>query len=416
MHGQLDGAARQRSVAGVEPPARRGLPAARRPHGRSRARPARGRGAGRAQRRSRRPVGTARARLRPLARAGAARPRALTAAGSGRRVRRGVSSCRRSPWPTAWAASATAGATTWCCSTERPETPLPWANVIANPAFGTVVTASGSAYTWAGNSRENRLTPFANDPVSDPTAEALFVRDDETGEAWSPTPGPMRRTATSRVAGPALGRPHPLLADRARHPPRARRLRGRERSREALAADADERGRRPASPERLRLQRVDPGSATRGPGAPRRDRARRGDRRDPRAQSLQHRVPRTRGLRPRERGRPLGDRRPGVVPGPQRVARAAGGPRPRGALRPLRRGPRSLRGAAAVASRSPPARRASLVFLLGQAQGRRRGSRARLAPRLRGGGRVRARRRASGVGPDARRGAGAAPRTIPSTC
>ena len=75
------------------------------------------------------------------------------------------------------------------------ETPLPWANVIANPGFGTVVTASGSAYTWAGNSRENRLTPFANDPVTDPTAEALFVRDDETGEAWSPTPGPLRRDA-----------------------------------------------------------------------------------------------------------------------------------------------------------------------------------------------------------------------------
>ena len=78
------------------------------------------------------------------------------------------------------------------------ETPLPWANVIANAGFGTVVTASGSAYSWAGNSRENRLTPFANDPVSDPTAEALFVRDDETGEAWSATPGPLRRTPTSR--------------------------------------------------------------------------------------------------------------------------------------------------------------------------------------------------------------------------
>ncbi|MGE5126464.1 MAG: GH36-type glycosyl hydrolase domain-containing protein, partial [Betaproteobacteria bacterium] len=79
------------------------------------------------------------------------------------------------------------------------ETPLPWANVIANPAFGTVVTCSGSAYTWAGNSRENRLTPFANDPVSDPTGEALFVRDDETGETWSPTASPMRRTPAGRL-------------------------------------------------------------------------------------------------------------------------------------------------------------------------------------------------------------------------
>jgi cyclic beta-1,2-glucan synthetase len=73
------------------------------------------------------------------------------------------------------------------------ETPLPWSNVMANPGFGTVVTASGSAYTWSGNSRENRLTPFANDPVTDPTSEAIFVRDDVTGETWSPTPGPRRR-------------------------------------------------------------------------------------------------------------------------------------------------------------------------------------------------------------------------------
>jgi cyclic beta-1,2-glucan synthetase len=78
------------------------------------------------------------------------------------------------------------------------ETPMPWVNVIANAQFGTVITSSGAAHTWFGNSRENRLTPFANDPVSDPTGEALFVRDDETGESWSPTPGPMPRTAIGR--------------------------------------------------------------------------------------------------------------------------------------------------------------------------------------------------------------------------
>jgi len=74
------------------------------------------------------------------------------------------------------------------------ETPLPWANVMANPRFGTVVTASGSAFTWAENSRENRLTPFLNDPVSDPTGEAVFLRDDDTGEVWSATPGPCPRS------------------------------------------------------------------------------------------------------------------------------------------------------------------------------------------------------------------------------
>jgi cyclic beta-1,2-glucan synthetase len=77
------------------------------------------------------------------------------------------------------------------------ETPMPWVNVMANPSFGTVVSASGSAYTWAENSRENRLTPFANDPVTDATSEALFIRDEEDGRVWSPAPGPLPRNRDS---------------------------------------------------------------------------------------------------------------------------------------------------------------------------------------------------------------------------
>jgi len=75
------------------------------------------------------------------------------------------------------------------------ETPLPWSNVIANPAFGTIVSNSGSAFTWAGNSRENRLTPFANDPLTDPTGEAIYLRDDDSGAVWGATPGPLPRRA-----------------------------------------------------------------------------------------------------------------------------------------------------------------------------------------------------------------------------
>ena len=77
------------------------------------------------------------------------------------------------------------------------ETPAPWVNVISNPHFGTVLSASGGATTWSENSRENRLTPFANDPVSDPSGEAIYIRDDDTANAWSPTPGPMVRTPKS---------------------------------------------------------------------------------------------------------------------------------------------------------------------------------------------------------------------------
>jgi cyclic beta-1,2-glucan synthetase len=73
------------------------------------------------------------------------------------------------------------------------ETPLPWSNVLANPEFGTIVTSAGAAFTWAGNSRENRLTPFANDPLLDPTSEAIFIRDEDTKAAWGATPAPLPR-------------------------------------------------------------------------------------------------------------------------------------------------------------------------------------------------------------------------------
>ncbi len=79
-------------------------------------------------------------------------------------------------------------------------TPAPWANVVAhNPYFGFQVTESGSGYTWSINSRENRLTPWSNDAVSDPPGEVLYLRDEETGEIWSPTPLPIREPETYTV-------------------------------------------------------------------------------------------------------------------------------------------------------------------------------------------------------------------------
>jgi cyclic beta-1,2-glucan synthetase len=77
------------------------------------------------------------------------------------------------------------------------ETPLPWVNVLANPGFGSIVSASGSAFTWSENSRENRLTPFANDPVVDPSSEAILLRDDERGYVWGATPDAVKREAGS---------------------------------------------------------------------------------------------------------------------------------------------------------------------------------------------------------------------------
>ncbi len=69
-------------------------------------------------------------------------------------------------------------------------TPAPWTNVIASEHIGTVVSEKGSAYTWVENAHEFRLTTFQNDPVSDAGGEAVYLRDEETGVYWSPTPLP----------------------------------------------------------------------------------------------------------------------------------------------------------------------------------------------------------------------------------
>jgi cyclic beta-1,2-glucan synthetase len=80
---------------------------------------------------------------------------------------------------------------------ERP--PAPWTNVLANPDFGCLVTEAGGGYTWAGNSQMNRLTPWSNDPVSDPPCEVVYLRDEETRELWTPTPAPCGGEAATVV-------------------------------------------------------------------------------------------------------------------------------------------------------------------------------------------------------------------------
>jgi cellobiose phosphorylase len=69
--------------------------------------------------------------------------------------------------------------------------PAPWSNVVANPRFGTVITEVGGGYTWSENSRENRLTPWSNDPVIDPLGEVIYFRDVKSGAFWCPTPRPI---------------------------------------------------------------------------------------------------------------------------------------------------------------------------------------------------------------------------------
>ena len=71
-------------------------------------------------------------------------------------------------------------------------TPAPWINVIANPNFGFQVSAEGSGHVWSENSRENQITPWSNDPVTDPSGEVIYLQDLESGQLWTPTALPIR--------------------------------------------------------------------------------------------------------------------------------------------------------------------------------------------------------------------------------
>jgi cyclic beta-1,2-glucan synthetase len=81
-------------------------------------------------------------------------------------------------------------------------TPAPWTNVIANPQFGFLVSADGAGSTWSMNARENQLSPWSNDPVSNSPAEVIYIRDEASGELWSATPLPIREQ-TDSVCGPS---------------------------------------------------------------------------------------------------------------------------------------------------------------------------------------------------------------------
>ncbi|HEX7446811.1 MAG TPA: cyclic beta 1-2 glucan synthetase, partial [Pirellulales bacterium] len=77
--------------------------------------------------------------------------------------------------------------------------PAPWINVIANSQAGFLISETGGGYTWAGNSQMNRLTPWNNDPVADLPGEVIYLRDEATGDVWTPTPLPLGRDAATTV-------------------------------------------------------------------------------------------------------------------------------------------------------------------------------------------------------------------------
>jgi cyclic beta-1,2-glucan synthetase len=72
-------------------------------------------------------------------------------------------------------------------------TPAPWSNVISNSVFGTLVTERGSGFSWDGNSQQNRISPWRNDPAGDRPSEGWYIFEEADSSFWSvlPLPGEL---------------------------------------------------------------------------------------------------------------------------------------------------------------------------------------------------------------------------------
>ncbi|MFC7534475.1 GH36-type glycosyl hydrolase domain-containing protein [Actinoplanes sp. GCM10030250] len=78
---------------------------------------------------------------------------------------------------------------------ERPDTPLPWINYLGTEAYFGIVSNTGGGYSFYRDARLRRLTRYRyNNAPLDVGGRYVYVRDDETGDYWSPSwqPTPER--------------------------------------------------------------------------------------------------------------------------------------------------------------------------------------------------------------------------------
>ena len=70
---------------------------------------------------------------------------------------------------------------------KTPFTPKPWINVISNGEYGMVVSQTGGGFSWLTHSEFNRLNRWHQDMVQDNWGKYFYIKDNRTGDVWSPT-------------------------------------------------------------------------------------------------------------------------------------------------------------------------------------------------------------------------------------
>lgn len=72
------------------------------------------------------------------------------------------------------------------------KTPKPWINVISNGKYGLVISQIGGGFSWDTHSEFNRLNRWHQDLVQDNWGKYFYIKDNISGDVWSPTWMPVK--------------------------------------------------------------------------------------------------------------------------------------------------------------------------------------------------------------------------------
>ncbi len=73
----------------------------------------------------------------------------------------------------------------------RPDTPTPWLNYIGEGRYGGIVSNTGGGFSFDRDPRNRRVSRYRYNAVpDDQPGRYVYLRDQETGEFWSPTVSP----------------------------------------------------------------------------------------------------------------------------------------------------------------------------------------------------------------------------------
>ncbi len=76
---------------------------------------------------------------------------------------------------------------------EKPETPLPWFNYLGQGDFLALISNTATGYCFYKDARLRRLTRYRYNNPRETGSRFLYLRDDDSGEYWSPTWQPVRK-------------------------------------------------------------------------------------------------------------------------------------------------------------------------------------------------------------------------------